>query len=68
MYRLFCAVLIHVEMDLYSGPKIFYEFPDLDEVDEDIYEEYKYMYDWVLLGDALEDIQQNYIRIERHNT
>ena len=41
------------EMDLYSGPKIFYEFPDLEELEADTYEEYKFMYDWVLLGDAL---------------
>jgi hypothetical protein len=43
------------EMDLYSGPKIFYEFPDLEEVDRGIYDEYKSIYDWVLLGDALDE-------------
>jgi hypothetical protein len=43
------------EMDLYSGPKIFYEFPDLEDVDEDDFNEYKNMYDWVLLGQALDE-------------
>lgn len=43
------------EMDLYSGPKIFYEFPDLEEVEQETLEEYKYMYDWVLLEDALDE-------------
>jgi len=43
------------EMDLYSGPKIFYEFPDLEEIDMEDYDDFIGMYDWVILGDALDE-------------
>ncbi|MFC1739671.1 hypothetical protein ACFL1G_11600, partial [Planctomycetota bacterium] len=42
-----------IQQDLYSTPKIYYEFPDMDEVDRDKYERYLRLYDWVLLKDAL---------------
>jgi len=44
-----------LEMDLISGPKIHYEFPDLVEVDQEHYDRYRHIYDWVLLDDALDE-------------
>ncbi len=42
-----------LQRDLYSGPKICYSFPDLEEVDRETYEEYHSLLDWVLLRDEL---------------
>jgi len=42
-----------LQRDLYSGSKICYSFPDLEEVDRETYEEYHSLFDWVLLRDEL---------------
>jgi hypothetical protein len=42
-----------LQQDLYSGPKIWFAFPDLSEVDDETFEEYRLLFDWVLLRDAL---------------
>ena len=42
-----------LQQDMFSTPRIIYEFPDLDEVDREKYEEYRLLFDWVLLKDAL---------------
>ena len=42
-----------LQQDLFSTPKITYQFPDLDEVDREKYEQYQLLFDWVLLRDAL---------------
>lgn len=44
-----------IQQDMYSGPKIFNVFPDLDEVDKDVFEENYQLFDWVILRDALEE-------------
>jgi len=43
------------QQDLYSSPKIFNVFPDLDEVDKELFEENYRLFDWVLFRDALEE-------------
>ena len=37
-----------IQQDLYSSPKIFNVFPDLDEVDKEDFEEIYQLFDWVL--------------------
>lgn len=43
------------QQDVYSGPKIWTRFPDLDEVDRETYEFFNSMFDFVLLGKALDE-------------
>jgi len=43
------------QQDLYSSPKIFNVFPDLDEVDKKLFEEIDQLFDWVIFRDALEE-------------
>jgi hypothetical protein len=43
------------QQDLYSSPKIFNVFPDLDEVDKELFEENYRLFNWVLFRDALEE-------------
>jgi len=42
-----------IQQDLTSGSKMWYEFPDLREIDENKYQDKKQLFDWVLLRDAL---------------
>ena len=42
-----------LQQDLYSGPKIWFTFPDMAEIDRETFEEYRSLFDWVLLRDAL---------------
>jgi hypothetical protein len=49
-----------LQQDLYSGPKIFNVFPDLDEVDKQDFEENFQLFDWVLLKDALIETHKEY--------
>jgi hypothetical protein len=42
-----------LQQDLFSTPKITYEFPDLDEIDREKYEGYQSLFDWVLLRSVL---------------
>jgi hypothetical protein len=42
-----------IQQDLYSSPKIFNVFPDLDEVDKEDFEEIYKLFDWVLFKHAL---------------
>jgi hypothetical protein len=47
------SIARELQQDMYSGPKIFNVFPDLDEVDKEDFEENYQLFDWVLFGDAL---------------
>jgi hypothetical protein len=49
-----------LQQDLYSGPRIFNVFPDLDEVDKEDFEENYQLFDWVLFKDALIEIHKEY--------
>jgi len=42
-----------LQQDMYSAPKLFAIFPDMDEVEQDTFDEYYALFDWVLLRDGL---------------
>ena len=44
-----------MQQDMYSGPKLFNVFPDLEEVDGANFEKYYRIFDWVILKDALNE-------------
>ncbi len=50
---------------MYSGPKLFNVFPDLDKVDSADFEENYRIFDWVILKDILKEIYMNSSQIAK---
>jgi hypothetical protein len=54
-----------IQQDMYSGPRLFNVFPDLDEVDSTDFRENHRIFDWVILKDILGEIYTNSARIAK---
>jgi hypothetical protein len=47
-----------LQQDLTSAPKVFFRFPDMEEVEWETFDAYHALFDWVLLPDALKERYQ----------